>query len=427
MNKITVDSFLNLILKLIGICINYIYISVLLNYLGESEYGIWIIIVTITSWLSFFDVGLGNGLRNKLTEAIERKDNQTVLVSSTYHIVIKLMSLVCVFGVILAYFINWKIIFKTDFDETNIKYAIIISVVFMAVNIVFSLCKSICFALQKSSLASSSGVLAQIINFISFLIIRKYTHVSILMLALIYGISEFIIYLGMTLYIIIHHPNLKPQKKYANKECEKELLVIGSRFLILQLCALVLYSTDSFIISCLYSAKSVTPYSMVIKIYTLVINLFAAFVVPLWSAVTKEKMNKRWDIVEKYEKIIVFLMIPIIIIVFLLILNFRTVSFIWLKKELVYSDLLIFLGGIYCVLSIWCNSFATLANGLGILNKPMIVAIIQAVLNIPLSLLFAYVFDMKESGVLLGTISVMIIGSIIVPYEVYSSIKKHNL
>ena len=427
MNKITVDSFLNLILKLIGICINYIYISVLLNYLGESEYGIWIIIVTITSWLSFFDVGLGNGLRNKLTEAIERKDNQTVLVSSTYHIVIKLMSLVCVFGVVLAYFINWKIIFKTDFDETNIKYAIIISVVFMAVNIVFSLCKSICFALQKSSLASSSGVLAQIINFISFLIIRKYTHVSILMLALIYGISEFIIYLGMTLYIIIHHPNLKPQKKYANKECEKELLVIGSRFLILQLCALVLYSTDSFIISCLYSAKSVTPYSMVIKIYTLVINLFAAFVVPLWSAVTKEKMNKRWDIVEKYEKIIVFLMIPIIIIVFLLILNFRTVSFIWLKKELVYSNLLIFLGGIYCVLSIWCNSFATLANGLGILNKPMIVAIIQAVLNIPLSLLFAYVFDMKESGVLLGTISVMIIGSIIVPYEVYSSIKKHNL
>ncbi len=427
MNKITVDSFLNLILKLIGICINYIYISVLLNYLGESEYGIWIIIVTITSWLSFFDVGLGNGLRNKLTEAIERNDNQTVLVSSTYHIVIKLMSLVCVFGVILAYFINWKIIFKTDFDETNIKYAIIISVVFMAVNIVFSLCKSICFALQKSSLASSSGVLAQIINFISFLIIRKYTHVSILKLALIYGISEFIIYLGMTLYIIIHHPNLKPQKKYANKECEKELLVIGSRFLILQLCALVLYSTDSFIISCLYSAKSVTPYSMVIKIYTLVINLFAAFVVPLWSAVTKEKMNKRWDIVEKYEKIIVFLMIPIIIIVFLLILNFRTVSFIWLKKELVYSNLLIFLGGIYCVLSIWCNSFATLANGLGILNKPMIVAIIQAVLNIPLSLLFAYVFDMKESGVLLGTISVMIIGSIIVPYEVYSSIKKHNL
>ena len=427
MNKITVDSFLNLILKLIGICINYIYISVLLNYLGESEYGIWIIIVTITSWLSFFDVGLGNGLRNKLTEAIERKDNQTVLVSSTYHIVIKLMSLVCVLGVILAYFINWKIIFKTDFDETNIKYAIIISVVFMAINIVFSLCKSICFALQKSSLASSSGVLAQIINFISFLIIRKYTHVSILMLALIYGISEFIIYLGMTLYIIIHYPKLKPQKKYANKECEKELLVIGSRFLILQLCALVLYSTDSFIISCLYSAKSVTPYSMVIKIYTLVINLFAAFVVPLWSAVTKEKMNKRWDIVEKYEKIIVALMIPIIIIAFLLILNFRSVSFIWLKKELVYSNLLIFLGGIYCVLSIWCNSFATLANGLGILNKPMIVAIIQAVLNIPLSLLFAYVFDMKESGVLLGTVSVMIIGSIIVPYEVYSSIKKHNL
>ena len=30
---------------------------------------------------------------------------------------------------------------------------------------------------------------------------------------------------------------------------------------------LLLISTDSFIISCLYSAKSVTPYSMVIKIY----------------------------------------------------------------------------------------------------------------------------------------------------------------
>ena len=425
MKKLTRDSILNFILKLIGIGINYVYISVLLNYLGEDEYGIWIIIVTITSWMSFFDVGLGNGLRNKLTEAIENKSNKTVLVSSAYYIVTKVMLIVCIIGVLGAYFINWKPVFKIDFDENNIRYAIIVSVFFMAVNIVFSLCKSICFALQKSSLVSASGVFSQIINFVLFLLIKKFSHISIFKLALLYGISEFIVILWMTIYITRRYPELNPRFKFVDKACERELLIIGSRFLVLQLCALILYSTDSFIISCLYSAKSVTPYSMVIKIFTLVINLSAAFIVPIWSAVTKEKTSMRWDVVYKYEKIITWLMVPIIIIVLVLVFGFRKVSFIWLRKELSYSNLLIILGGIYCVLSIWCNSFATISNGLGLLKKPMTVAVIQAVINVPLSLLFAYVLNMKEAGVLLGTVVVMLIGAIIVPYEVYINIKKN--
>lgn len=427
MKKITLDSALNLVLKIVGIFVNYLYISILLGYLGETNYGIWIIIVTITSWLSFFDIGLGNGLRNKLTEAIEKKEEQNSLVSSTYYIVSRFMAVICSVGILLALLLKWRGVFKTNINELEIKIVIVISLIFMALNVVLSLVKSVCFALQKSVLASSTTVISQTINFCIFIILKNITCVNLPLLAIIYGMSEFIVFLGLSYYLYSKYPNLKPNRRNIEKKCEIELLKIGSSFFILQVCALVLYSTDSIIISCLYSANSVTPYSIVIKLYTLIINVFASLIIPLWSAVTKEKAMYRWDVVGKYIKYITYLMVPLVIIVAIVSMKFRLICFIWLKTKLEYSNLLIILGGIYCILSVWCNSFATISNGLGILKKPIFFAIIQAVLNLPLSLFFAYCLDMKSAGVLLGTIAVMIIGTVMSPYLVIQKMKENNV
>ena len=38
-----------------------------LKYLDSSEYGIWLAIFSTVTWINFFDLGVGNGLRNRLT------------------------------------------------------------------------------------------------------------------------------------------------------------------------------------------------------------------------------------------------------------------------------------------------------------------------------------------------------------------------
>ena len=49
-------------------------VPVTLGYLNPYEYGIWLTLNSILAWINSFDIGLGNGLRNKLAEAIAKDD-----------------------------------------------------------------------------------------------------------------------------------------------------------------------------------------------------------------------------------------------------------------------------------------------------------------------------------------------------------------
>ena len=62
------------ICKPVSMVLSYIYVPIVLDYLGVEKYGVWSTILTILSWVSYFDIGIGNGLRNRLTESLNKHD-----------------------------------------------------------------------------------------------------------------------------------------------------------------------------------------------------------------------------------------------------------------------------------------------------------------------------------------------------------------
>ena len=70
----------------ISIISSFLLVPMTINYISTSQYGIWLTISSIVGWFSLVDIGLGAGLRNRLTEALAKHD--TVLaskyVSNTY-------------------------------------------------------------------------------------------------------------------------------------------------------------------------------------------------------------------------------------------------------------------------------------------------------------------------------------------------------
>ena len=76
------------IVKAMSIAIGLAFVPLLLNVLDAERYGIWLTISSIITWFTFFDIGLGNGLRNKLAEAIAtgKEELARVYVSTTYAI-----------------------------------------------------------------------------------------------------------------------------------------------------------------------------------------------------------------------------------------------------------------------------------------------------------------------------------------------------
>ena len=184
-----------------------------------------------------------------------------------------------------------------------------------------------------------------------------------------------------------------------------------------------MFTTDSVIISYLYGASDVTPYNTVNKMFQIIIGVFTALLSPIWSAITERASQKRFDEIKKIIRKLYMMMIPFFVGTIILMLFFIPISRIWLQREIVYQNYLIQCGAAYCIVSLWTNTHGTIANGLGLVTNQMNMAIIQAVVNIPISLYFAKECDMGSAGVMLGTVIALLISSFWLPILINGYLK----
>lgn len=412
------------ICKPLSMLISYIYIPISLGYLGIEKYGAWVTILTIMSWIGYFDIGLGNGLRNKLTESISNGDNnECKIISSTYAIVSLIIFNVAVLFTIIAVFFDWNRIFHVSFIDEDLRIIVILCCWLISINFVLSLCKNILYAIQKASYVSVLELLTQIINLFSVLIVRNVVSGKIIAIVLIYGFSMISVNIICTICIAKDNINFCPRISAVNFEFGKELSKMGLKFFVIQICALILFTTDNFIVSWLYGAGEVTPYSTVNKLYTIIIGAFSAFMTPVWSAVTKATVEKRGHDIKTIIIRIYYLMIPFLVGTVLLAIIFDKVSYIWLKMELNYSRELILFGAMYCMLNIWTNMHGAVANGMNLLNEQIAMAVIQATVNIPLSIILANA-GLNSSGILLGTNISLLISCIYLPICIWKKLRE---
>ncbi|MGC9354637.1 MAG: hypothetical protein ACP5D9_12410, partial [Mariniphaga sp.] len=125
------EIFYSIFIDGLSVLIGLFYVPLLLDALTQEKYGIWLTLTSILGWFSFFDIGLGNGLRNKLAEAIAHKNKKLgkKLVSTTYALLIAIFSIVLIIFHLSNFFLNWNSILNTKTIENKELY-ILTSIVF---------------------------------------------------------------------------------------------------------------------------------------------------------------------------------------------------------------------------------------------------------------------------------------------------------
>ena len=68
------NILLSLLFKGVGIATSFVMVPITLDMLDREVYGVWLTVSSILFWFTFFDVGLGSGMRNYLTEALSGND-----------------------------------------------------------------------------------------------------------------------------------------------------------------------------------------------------------------------------------------------------------------------------------------------------------------------------------------------------------------
>lgn len=413
--------------KGISMLISYMYVPILLFCLGEVKYGVWTTILNVLSWINYFDIGIGNGLRNKLAESLAGKKDPIVIrkyVSSAYIMLGCILLFVTIISSVFCMGINWNSIFGVhNFDE-NLQLIMQLSIFFVATNFLLSLCKSILYALQKNSLVYSMDVAQQLIMLISVVIVTKLEIKSILIVAVLYGISNFIVVFICNIMICAKNKNFIPRFKFFSKNEAEETTSLGVQFFLVQISALILFTTDNLLISHYIGPAEVTSYSIVQKLFSIGTAVFAVLVAPYWSRTSGAKAQGDYDAIKESIKKMYILLVMGTLAVVIIVFIFQPLSDFWLGQKLYYPTGLIPLMALYAIVYMWNCIYSQIANGLSLMKVVVPVAIVQGIINIPLSLIFLLYFDLGVVGVLLGTILSTFVAAVIVPVYVHREVKR---
>ena len=404
--------------------LNFLYVPLVLRYLGVELYGLWAIILSVLNWITLFDIGIGNGLRNKLSAAIARgESNKEIrsLISSAYFLLASVVVVLGAFILLGSFLVDWNKFLSIDRTlYPDVATPIRVSFILVCTSFILSICKSLFFAVQRAHLVSLLGLLQQLLMLISVGILLWLPPAAdkVLLVALAYGISALTVELAFTVVFFSRNRTYIPSTKYVTKAKALDVTSLGAQFFLVQIASLVLSSTDNVITANLFGPAAVTPFTTANKLFMALAGLFVAMISPYWSSVTANYEIYGSHAISKAIGGMLKLYAVATIGSLILFMFYNEITSIWLGQSLNNPQGLIFGTLIYSLLYMFNAIFSQIANGLSCLRMMLVVAVLQGVLNIPLSYFFASQMG-SSTGVLVGTIIVMVISALIYPLYIY--------
>jgi O-antigen/teichoic acid export membrane protein len=383
-------------------------VPITIDYLDVVNYGVWLTISSFISWFSFFDIGLGNGLRNKFTESVVNKDYNLAkgYVSTAYFSIGIFSSIFLLIFFIINYYIDWTIVFNTTTDLfSELKLLLPIIFTFFFIQLVLKLIVTIHLANQDHSFQAKIHFISTFLSLILVWILTKIQSNSFIKFGFFYSLLPVLILVISN--IISFNGNYKfakPSLRFFKKEYFDSIFGLGIKFFVIQLSGLILFSTDNFLITQIFSPEDVVPYNISHKYIGISLMIFNIFIAPFWSSVTEAYSLKDFQWIKTSMN---YLLVTIIIfILFLIVLNiFSQFAYnFWIGDKIIVDNSLTLLMVIYFALTIIYTPFTYFINGIGKINIQMFSVLIMAILNIPLSIFLAKYLNYGVDGIIYSTI-----------------------
>lgn len=381
-----------------GILISLILVPMTIKYVSPAQYGIWLTISSVIGWLSFFDVGLGNGLRNKLTQslAVGETEKARVFISTTY------VALALIAGFIFILFsvsnssIDWSSALNvTTEKEETLRLVIWVAVGCFCAQFVIQLINTILTATHQSANASLITFIGQLGTLAAIHYCTQHLRGSLLILVAIVASTPVLAMFGATLFLFRGKLRvLSPSFKLVNFSYASNLLNTGGVFFFIQIGALILFQTNYIIISQLLGPEQVTVFSVCYKLFSITIMMFTIIMTPLWSSFTdayvKSDFNWLKNSIQKMRKLWLLFSATTVLILCCSPYLFKK----WLGDDIVIPMPLSICMTIYVIAYVWQMLHVYLLNGIGKIRLQLILVTISALLNVPIAIILGKSFGL---------------------------------
>ena len=424
------NIILSFIIKGLSIAINLVFVPLTINYIDAERYGIWLTLSSIIIWFNFFDMGLGNGLRNKLVEAIAKNDveEERKLISTTYVSLTAIALLIIGLYISIMLFIQWDTLLNVSATyREELQTLGLIIVIMFSFQFVLQLINTINSAHQKVFLTSLVFLTGSIFSLLFILILRSNIPGSILLVGTAMFAGNLLAFLLFSIHFFFFtRPDLLPSFKHFSRSSSKKLLNLGGKFFIIQIAAIVQYQTANVLISRSFSSTQVTEYNIAYRLFIILVMVFSIIVAPLWSAVTDAQSKGDFDWIRRTERKLLFLwsLFALGALGILAISNFLYT--VWLGDAITIPISVSFGVMLYIISQSFGMIYVYILNGLGRLKTQYYLSIITMIYFIPLAYWLSVTLNWGVLGICIALILSNINGLIAAPVEYYKFIKRKN-
>lgn len=418
-------------LRAISMACSFLMVPLLIDYLNPTRYGIWLTLASVISWMGFFDIGLGNGLRNRFAEA--KANNKHLLaktyVSTTYGILTIIAGILFLLFLGFHFLADWKVVLNAPESlagEVSSLAFIVFSI--FCFQFVVRLINTILTADQKPALSQAINTIVSVISLAGVFLISRLTKGSLVYVgAIISAVSLLIPFIVSIWYYNEKYRLYRPSLKHVDFKYSKDLLGLGIQFFIMQGAAMIVFATDNMIITQLLGPEHVTPYNIAFRYFNLVAVFFAIITSPFWSAFTEAYNKDDFEWIRRItRKVMRFWILTAVMVVVLLFLS-DVFYKLWLGKQyekVVIPFTLSALMALWALMRTGVDIFSNFLSGVSKIRLSLYHAIFVSIVNIPLSILFADTFSLGSPGVILASCVCIFPRIIIQPLQYFKIVRK---
>ena len=362
-----------------------------LHCLGEYKNGIWLTISSMLLWIDNMDIGLGNGLRNKIAEYLAHGERERTrsLVSSTFAMLTCIIIPVMLVLLLLIMVGNPYQIFNATPDKApHLEQVLMVTVILVCTSFIFKLIGNFYMGLQLPAVSNLLIALGQTLALLgTYVVLYSGSH-SLMHIALVNTAAPLLVYLLAFPYTFFYkYPHLRPSFMLINLQEAKAVINMGVQFFILQISAVILFMTSNLLISNLFSPEMVTPYQITYRYFSILLVIFTVVCMPFWNATTDAYQRGDMEWIRNATRKLRLMTIGFFICLVVMILLSDIVYAIWIDRQMVIDIRMSIVMATYIFIIIYSMRYSYFINGIGKLRLQLIFTTAAAVAFIPLAYL----------------------------------------
>ncbi len=393
--------------RLLSSLITVISLPMAVRYLGAERYGVWATIASTSVWINLLDLGIANTLTNHISRAYAMDDRKAAAKSFTNALLVTGSVALLVAGSLCAVWprINWRSAFNAGpaVGGSEIGGTVAAAAGLVLLSVLGNLGGKLLAGYQElhlNNLAYAVGTVANLAGLATGIWLR----VSMPMLFVLSASGSTIAGLvNLTLVSTWYKPWLLPRPSLIDLTSARELLSSGSAFFLIQLSAVVVFSSDNLVVSHYCGAAEVTPYSVTWRFVGLAAVLQSLLFPALWPAYAEANATGDLPWIQRtFSKVMQGTLALNLAAVAVMMLFGRTLIRWWAGTAAVPTMAMLVMMGLWAVINGFMNVESCVLAALNRIRQQAWLSAAAAMVNLALSIFL--VQRIGAVGVIAGTV-----------------------